>query len=166
MLAEHMDSAGLRPLFTDFFSETHARADPQARKPTVTHAVAMEVNLTTVVRIQETKIILQLLDRANGLTFMRLDVSLQPAYPILQLSACALESIVYCKVNVRMTFIKMWRLSDIDLLPVGQGEPDMDLVETSGAVMLPRRFEHDATAGDPPEAILKTRDVFKDRRAQ
>jgi hypothetical protein len=87
MLAEQMDSAGLRPLFANFFSETHPRADAQARKPTVTHAVAMEVDLTTVVRIEEPKIILQLLHRANGPTFMRLDVPLQPAYLILQVRA-------------------------------------------------------------------------------
>ena len=97
---------------------------------------------------------------------MAFDPALDPADLILQDSLRVLECIIDRNARIGVTGVAIRLAPDIDLLPVGQAEVDVDLEEAAGPMARSRTFHRDTACGDSVEPLLERRNVTHDRVAQ
>jgi hypothetical protein len=89
-------------------------------------------------------------------------MALQSANLILQATPGSLECIVDRKVNVGVALVGIRLVPDIYFLFVRQCEPDMNLEQTAGPVVLPWTFQHHTAGRNSAEAFLKIGHVPRD----
>ena len=167
MLAKQPYGARLRAFFTHLLCKADPRTHRQVLKA-VEHAVAMEIDLAAIARLQEAELA-QLIEPHNGsgwLALVGLHLSLQLADLVLQLSARSLEGVVDRECQVGVPLVHLRGPSDIDLAPVGKLEPDMDLIETAGLMVAAGPFQDHPTGRHATEAALKLFHVLDDTVAK
>jgi hypothetical protein len=86
---------------------------------------------------------------------MDFHLSLQPAYPILQLSTCPPEGVVNGKAKICVTFVRKRCSADINRAAIRQSESDIDLMESALVVMGTGALEHHAASGYARETLFK-----------
>jgi hypothetical protein len=85
----------------------------------------------------------------------------QPLALVLYAPPRALECIIDREIRVCMTFVSRRCAADIDLSPLRQGQPDIDLVQAASVMMFGWRLDGDATGGDTAKSLLKAREMFE-----
>jgi hypothetical protein len=132
-------------------------ADREAVKAAVKHAVAVKIDLAAVGRLQEAELARRVEPghRADRLVLVLLDLPLELSDLVLQLTAGALERIVQSKAPLAMALIGPRRPVDMDLASIGQRKVNIDFMQSAGAVVAARPFDHHPAGGHSTEPLLK-----------
>jgi len=159
MFSDEPYRRSLRPTFGRFFRECHARAHLQAREPVVQDAIAMEIDLLTIARLDESELARRIepYNRSDGGCLVVLGLPLHTANLILQLPPCVFKGIVDRECKIGVPFVPGRCPLYVHLAAVWKQQPNMDLVKSACSVMLARTFQHNAAGGYAAPPFLKVR---------
>ncbi len=157
VLPKQLHRARLRSPLAHFLGKDHARAHNQTRKAAVEHAVAMKIDLAAIAGFEETELAgrIQPHDCSNRLAFVVLHLPLQAADMILQPTTCPFESVVDGERQIGMPLVRLRGASDIDVSAVRERQTDVDLIESTCAVMAARSFQDDPASRHTTIVLLE-----------
>jgi len=161
VLAQDLDRAGLRSVFTEFLDIADTRADADVRAA-FQNTVAIEIDLLAVSSLEETELAAWI-DPHYGpdrLFFVELCLAAHKARLVLQLPPRSLERIVNCKSQIGVTLILFGRPPDIDLAPFRKRESDSHLVLTTCLVAITWAPHDDAPRGRSTILFLQLGNVL------
>lgn len=153
--------SGLHSFVTLLLLELHDRADGQLIEWNPVNAIAMKVDVVTVVSGDSSEAFLDLVDSAEYRKAMPLDVAAVLAGVILQKAPRAVEGISKSDVYVRVSAM-LGAFTAHDDFIAGHGDVDLHIERRALVAMCRRSFDDDVAAGNAVREPLQPLDVLSD----